>query len=78
MVHEIGLKGRFIQIGLEIIDKGLKVRLVRIVTELIARWFPNVFLGIQRRASWREIQQFQARVLGQHLIWSMARITALG
>ncbi len=68
MLHEIGLKGCFIQIGVEIIDQRLELRIVMIVTDSIARLLPDVFLGIQRRASGREVPPFQGWVLGQDLI----------
>lgn len=71
-MHEIGLEGRFIQIGVEIIKQCLERRLVVIVADRIARLFPNMFLGVQFRASRREVHQFQARVLDPHFVQGRA------
>ena len=68
MLHEVGLKGRFIQIDVEIVDKRLERWIVRIMTDLITRLLPDMFLRVQLRASGREVQQFQARVLVQDLV----------
>jgi len=73
VLHEIGLERGFVQIGLEIVDKSLELRLAVIMTDVVARLLPDKFLGVQLGAGGREIQQLQMRVLGEQLVqrWAM-------
>ncbi len=71
--HEIGFERRFIEIVLKSIDQVWELGIAMIMTDMVARLCPDMFLRIQVRTRRGKENQFQAGILLQHLIksWTM-------
>lgn len=59
-IHEIGRKDGLIEIGLEIVNQGLKLAIGMVVADSIACSFPGMLLRVQVRTGRGEEDHLQA------------------